>query len=202
MKPTNIDFNRIKLFFWRVLFYSGLLITLGCFYAVKNFSITAGAFCLTGISLIVLSTIMIRKIQISQSQSNIMEGPPKEYSERIPVDLTLCELHCNEFQSEENRQRSSMATMLDSINYSEKNIIRQKHSLIRLRYKFKYNGNEKTFISETIHADIDQVRWSLETHKKTLIYVNPRNPEQYYFDVRLLNETGLYPSKGPNPPRV
>lgn len=109
-----------------------------------------------------------------------------EYGKQIRVTIDACEIRSRDyFESSVMDTIPSRMDMLDSLygGPNDEKKIKKVVSVITYKYKDE-TGQTIEYRSEPIYASEDTIRYSFLNSKRDLIiYVDPNNKNNYYFDV-------------------
>lgn len=105
----------------------------------------------------------------------------------IPVDFDHCELKNNQYREQVDKEytASSDYMALDAL-VGRDDVAYNEVDQSVLVFSTEVNGEEKIFYSPTINKEKVSLQLRLATQKTTTIYVNPDDPDSYYFDLEFL----------------
>ena len=111
----------------------------------------------------------------------------KKNGEKISVVLFDCEIISNAWTQERRRYVDKNIPMWNSIGGdADKNVVKTSTNISVIKCKLPLNGRTKTFKSGIIAKDKVTLQMLLELQGTTFIYVDKKNPKQYYFDLEFL----------------
>lgn len=109
---------------------------------------------------------------------------------KVEVDLDKCEIKFNSYREEvikDYYSPSDKYMALDALVGKDNREFQNVNQSI-LVYKTEVHGNSRTFYSPIIAKDEISLTFLLGNKKKTLIYVDRLDKDNYYFDLEFLNE--------------
>lgn len=112
----------------------------------------------------------------------------KESGDRIKVDFKDCEIISNNYYKEVVKSSSYRVQALDSLYDSSRAVENIEINKSRITYQDKNLSDDYIFISHLINKDKITLSFTLSKYKKTTIYVDKKDENQYYFDLEFLNE--------------
>lgn len=123
----------------------------------------------------------------------------KKYGIRLFVDLSLCKVTTQKGNIKKSRMQEPVfrvfhtweiqfwngvsGYLFPDIYHSEQIV---STTLCTVTYTTKYNGKTKTFRSDPILKDKVSLEMLLQYYGMATIYINPKNDNQYYFDLDFL----------------
>lgn len=123
----------------------------------------------------------------------------KKYGIRLCVDLNLCKVTARKFETKYSRMNEPVLKVFNSWEtqfwngvsgslfpdmYHKEQIV--SAAICTIKYTTKYNGKTKTFSSDAILKDKVTLEMLLQYYGTATIYINPKNDNQYYFDLDFL----------------
>ena len=137
---------------------------------------------------IVFVVIMIFFLLLSSNlhapDKYVRKKPPSYYTEKLIVDLAECYLISSSTAIEPYVPDISMpaSSLLDPGLYDQNT----QKSRFNTTIVFETNGNK--YYSNGINKDKITVEYYMMTKKKTTIYYDKNNPENYFFDLSFIEE--------------
>lgn len=123
----------------------------------------------------------------------------KKYGIRLFVDLSLCKVTTQKWNIKKARMQESVfrvfhkweirfwngvsGYLFPDIYHSEQIV---STTICTVTYTTKYNGKIKTFRSNAILKEKVSLEMLLQHYGMATIYINPKNDNQYYFDLDFL----------------
>lgn len=126
----------------------------------------------------------------------------KQHGIRLLVDLSQCKVTTRKQNTKKSRMREPVFKFFNFFNswkiqflnsvsgslfpdiYHKEQIV--STAICTVTYTTKYNGKTKTFSSDAILKDKVTLEMLLQYHGMATIYINPKNDNQYYFDLDFL----------------
>lgn len=118
---------------------------------------------------------------------------------RLYVDLSLCKVTARKFETKHSRMNEPVLKIFNSyenqfwngVSGSLFSDIYHKEQIVSVdtctvKYRTKYNGKIKIFSSDAILKDKVTLEMLLQYYRTATIYINPKNDNQYYFDLDFL----------------
>ena len=113
----------------------------------------------------------------------------KRRGEPIEVVLSDCKIKSNNWSYQKDRYSDSRIQFLNGISgHGDKNLETVHVNSCIVVFSTLYKGKNRTFRSGVIAKDEVTLGMLLEMQKTTLIYVDPDNPKDYYFDLEFLDD--------------
>lgn len=171
------------------------LMTLGLtvVYAVARAQTFNNTFFLAGLALMLIPGIvlyMMHRSSVSNDNKAIISyrDEIKKNGLSVPVNLSECEIKANSWVQEQERYINPKIQALNAIGGdTDKNVKKIFFASAIVLYKHRLNGRTYTFKSDPIAKDKATLSMLLAHQAVTSIYVNKRNPKQYYFDLEFLD---------------
>ena len=118
----------------------------------------------------------IYKYRVKQATKQI-----KRHGIQLFVDLNQCEVTTQKWEIQFWNGVSGY--LFPDIYHSEQIV---STTICTVTYTTKYNGKTKTFRSDAILKEKVSLEMLLQHYGMTTIYINPKNDNQYYFDLDFL----------------
>lgn len=118
---------------------------------------------------------------------------------RLYVDLSSCKVTARKIETKYSRMNEPVLKVFNSFEnqfwngvsgslfpdiYHKEQIV--SVDICTVKYTTKYNGKTKTFSSNAILKDKVTLEMLLQYYGTATIYINPKNDNQYYFDLDFL----------------
>jgi hypothetical protein len=178
-----------------LLFSVGFLLIIGTTLSIVGFYLKL-AFILIG-SILVLISFLLIKMSIQNDLNNINNVSArgtlglKNKGLKVKVDFNKCEIITSNHILSKVESRSSLLYFYDSLFFS--NDKRPKEILlVRLKFIVKISNKDVSFISEPFRMDVKNFEIYLFNYKKTFIYVNKNNYNDFFFDLDFLKKYAYY----------
>ena len=136
----------------------------------------------------------IYKYRVKQATKQI-----KRYGIQLFVDLNQCKVTTQKWNTKKSRMQEPIfrifhtweiqfwngvsGYLFPDIYHSEQIV---STAIYTVTYTTKYNGKTKTFRSDVILKEKVSLEILLQHYEMTTIYINPKNDNQYYFDLDFL----------------
>jgi hypothetical protein len=179
-----------------ILFFSlGFLLIIGCDFSIVGFKLKL-IFLLTGTILVVLSFLLI-KMSIANDLNDINNVFTKSKlglrnkGLKVKVDFNKCEIITSNYILPKVESRNSLLHYCNSLffpNYKTQKEI----SAVRLKFIAKISNKDISFISKPFRMDVKNLEIYLFNYKRTFIYVNKNNYNDFFFDVDFLKKYEYY----------
>lgn len=107
--------------------------------------------------------------------------------DKIKITLDNAEIKSRNYQKEIiNDGLPSRTEMLDAIYDGNRNFRTEVIQQTYIVYYKKYNGKNHKFTSQASFMDVDSVKIHIHRNKGIDLYIDPKNPNCYYFDLPYL----------------
>jgi hypothetical protein len=134
------------------------------------------------------------KLQELNNQTNNSNGDQlakidrlKRTGERIKVTLDNAEVKSISYQQEIiNEGLPSRMEMLDGLYDNNRNYKTQEIQQSYIVFYKQYNGKTYKFISQATTQNAETVKMYIDRQKGIDLYIDQKNPTNYYFDVRFV----------------
>src|SRR6478735_1111532 len=122
----------------------------------------------------------------TESEYSTWKNKLKESGIKIEVDLNAVEIKASSYREENTSvYQNSKYAALDELSGEDRREYTQISQTV-LTYTTEVIGKMRTFISPAIAKNEDSVVFLLANQKKTFLYVDPFDIENYFFDLEFL----------------
>ena len=167
-------------FFW-FLNYKGTTIPLKeLWFVLSIFTLIAGAY--------FIAKDKLQKLNNQRSDSNSSRLAEikqlKRSGDKVKVTLDNAEVKSRSYQKEMiNEGLPSRMEMLDALYDSNRNYKTQEIQQTYIVLYKQYNGKMYKFVSQATAQTADAVKRYIDRQKGIDLYIDPKNPTSYYFDL-------------------
>lgn len=167
-------------FFW-FLNYKGTTIPLKeLWFVLSIFTLIAGAY--------FFAKYKLQKLNNQSSDTNSSRLAEieqlKRAGDKVKVTLDNAEVKSRSYQQEIiNEGLPSRMEMLDSLYDSNRNYKTQEIQQTYIVFYKQYNGKTYKFVSQATTQNADAVKRYIDRQKGIDLYIDPKNPTSYYFDL-------------------
>lgn len=131
---------------------------------------------------------LVRYLQLKRRNKTVYPVNHLKDGLRLTIQPDVVEIKSREYWQESDAT-ISRTSMLDGLYDSNRNNTQEKQSISVLIYKGEYNGQKVRFVSPPINKDEAQIRAGLIGVDELIIYVDPKNVNNYHFDIQpILNK--------------
>lgn len=134
--------------------------------------------------LLMLASFIYNLLKRKRLSEQPFVHPLVSYGRKIEVDFDKCELKTNTYYEEvENESFPTRTQMIDALYRSNQNANSVKREVSVLLYKHQdENGSIVTYRTNPINMQPDLIRYNMLKQEKAVIYVDPVNEANYFFD--------------------
>ena len=167
-------------FFW-FLNYKGTTIPLKeLWFVLSIFTLIAGAY--------FIAKYKLHKLNNQHSDSNSSRLAEieqlKRAGDKVKVTLDNAEVKSRSYQQEIIKEGwPSRMGMLDALYNSNRNYKAQEIQQTYIVFYKQYNGKTYKFVSHATSQNSDAVKRYIDKQKGINLYIDPKNPTSYYFDL-------------------
>ncbi|RXK81428.1 hypothetical protein [Filimonas effusa] len=134
--------------------------------------------------LLMLASFIHNLVKRKRISAGHFVHPLVSYGRKMEVDFDKCELKTNTYYEEvENESFPTTIQMIDALYRSNQSINSVKREVSVLLYKHQNeDGSIITYRTPPITMQPDLIRYNMLQQKKAVIYVDPVNDANYFFD--------------------
>lgn len=165
-------------FFWK---YEGAAIALKeLWFVLSIFTLIAGGF--------FFAKYKLQELNNQRNDSNsdrfVEIERLKRIGEKVRVTLGNAEVKSRSYQQEIiNEGMPSRIEMIDGLFDSNRNYKTQEIQQTYVVFYKQYNGMEYKFVSQPTALNVEAVKMYLDRLKGVDLYIDPKKPTNYYFDL-------------------
>lgn len=169
--------------FFFFLRYKGTAIPLKeLWFVLSIFTLIAGAY--------FIAKYKLHKVNNQRNDSNDQLADIeklKRTGEKVRVTVDNAEVKSRSYQQEViNDGLPSRMEIIDGLYESNRNYKTQEIQQTYIIFYKQYNGMEYKFVSQAWTQNIDVVKMYIDRQKGVDLYIDPKNPANYYFDLHFV----------------
>jgi len=129
--------------------------------------------------------------KIKQQKENKRIKKLKNGDHKILVKLSECEVLTNSILNEKMRYGNSPVLKILEHKFTEE-VLQSKIRDIDISivyFEGIYKGDKKIFYSKEVQVNHQSFPFLFEKYKQTYIYIDDKNPDNYYFDLEFLENS-------------
>ncbi len=171
-----------------ILWLGTILILIGLSISKYNFHLLVPGAILVGISSISLKLIKKNEVNKSLSYFQDWKKELKTNGLTVEVDFNKCEIKSNNYREEIEKEYSYMSKYeaIDELTGRDTRVFNNVNNCVIL-FETKINGEKAIFKSPLINEQEINLKILMAEKKKTYIYVNKQNKDEYFFDLEFIN---------------
>lgn len=168
-------------FFWK---YEGTEIPVKeLWFVLSIFTVIAGGYFFAKYKLYLLNN----QHNDSNSDRLVEIERLKRIGEKVRVTLDNAEVKSRSYQQEIiNEGLPSRMEMIDGLFDSNRNYKTQEIQQNYLVFYKQYSGMEFKFVSQATTQNVEAVKIYIDRQKGVDLYIDPKNPTNYYFDLHFM----------------